>query len=239
MTAKKPQTDSQKLVARVQKLLTLSGSTNSNEAASALAKANEIMQAEGISLVDMQRSQIGEAKVKSTQSVSKPKDWELALVAAVGRAFACHVLWQPGVSYRKDYWGRYIFVGHQEYVALAEFAAVSLIRQLVKAKVKRNKEINDEGGLPARTLTAELNGFCWGWVSVVSQKVEAFAKETSPEFRKLVDDFCEEQTKGREAKNRKSSYDVDAYLTGTEAASGVQIHRPMTQAEQQRQIGGK
>jgi len=239
MSAKKPQTDSEKLVARVQKLLTLSGSTNSNEAASALAKANEIMRAEGISLVDVQRSQIGESKVKSTQSVSKPKDWENALVCAVGRAFACHVLWQPGVSYRKDYWGRYIFVGHQEYVALAEFAAVSLLRQLVKAKVKRNKEINDAGGLPARTLTAELNGFCWGWVSVVGRKVETFAKETSPEFKKLVEDFCAEQTEGRQAKGRGSSYDIDAYLTGTEAAGDVQIHRPMTQAEQQRQIGGK
>jgi hypothetical protein len=239
MSSKKPQTDSEKLVARVQKLLTLSGSTNSNEAASALAKANEIMAAEGLSLVDVQRSQIGEAKVKSTQSVSKPKDWENALVCAVGRAFACHVLWQSGVSYRKDYWGRYIFVGHQDYVALAEFAAVNLLRQLVKAKAKRNKEINDAGGMPMRTLTAELNGFCWGWVSVVASKVEVFAKETSPEFRKLVEDFCNEQTQGRESKNRKSSYDHDAYLTGIEVASDVQIHRPMTQAEVQKQIKGR
>lgn len=238
MTAKKPQTDSEKLVARVQKLLNMSKSGNANEAASALAKANEIMQAEGISLLDVSRSQIGESKVKSTQSVSKPKDWENALVCAVGRAFACHVLWQPGASYMRDYWGRYIFVGHKDYVVLAEFAAVSMLRQLVKAKNKRNKELNDEG-CPKRMLSAQLNGFCWGWVNVVGDKVAAFAKETSPEFAKMVKEFCAEQTQGRESKSRKNSVDYDAMADGMAAAHSVEIHRPMTGAEAQKQIGGK
>jgi hypothetical protein len=238
MSSKKPQTDAEKLVARVQKLLTLGGSANANEAASALAKANAIMQAEGISLVDVKRSEIGESKVKSTQSVSKPKDWENALVCAVGRAFACRVLWQPGASYKRDYWGRYIFVGHKDYTVLAEFAAVSMLRQLVKAKNKRNKELNDEG-CPKRMLSAALNGFCWGWVNEVGRKVEAFAKDTSPEFRKIVEDFCAEQTEGREAKGRRGAVDLDAMLDGAEAARAVEIHRPMTGAEPQRQIEGK
>lgn len=235
MTAKKPQTDSEKLVARVQKLLNMSKSGNANEAASALAKANAIMQAEGISLLDVKRSQIGESKVKSTQSVSKPKDWELGLITAVGRAFACHVLWQPGASYKRDYWGRYIFVGHQDYVVLAEFAAVSMLRQLVKAKNKRNKELNDEG-CPKRMLSAALNGFCWGWVNEIGWKVEAFAKETSPEFSKMVEEFCAEQTEGRAAKTRRGGVDYDAMQDGAEAARSVEIHRPMTGSEPQRQI---
>ncbi len=219
--------DKSKLIERLEKLLNMGSSSNANEAAIALEKATKLMEESGLSKRDVDASKIIEAEIKSTQSVSKPKDWEVSFIQIVARAFGCKVLWRPGNSKRVDYWGRYILVGHTSQVPLAEYTASVLLRELVKARSKFSAALSDQGHSRGKEMTAKLDGFCKGWISAMHAKVLAFAN--SKEVEDLINEKMKEMSKGKPPKIDDRGNSVDAFKTGIKSAANFEIHRPMTE----------
>jgi hypothetical protein len=121
------------------------GTTNPHEASAFMAKAQQIMQAEGVDMHKVRLSEIGEAKVRSKFSVSKLNPAENILMHAVADAFGCKLLWLAkkasttidGIRYRYESsttWAEHILVGNKERLDLAAYAAEVLLRQLAKAR---------------------------------------------------------------------------------------------------------
>lgn len=132
-----------KLMAKAQ------GTTNPHEAAIFMAKAQSMMEDEGVDMHAVDLSAIGEARVKSLFSASKPTQHEATLMQAVCDAFGCKLLWQGrhttykaecldgttrSFRYKGDTYGRFVFVGPKDRLNLATYAAEVLGRQLRKAR---------------------------------------------------------------------------------------------------------
>lgn len=231
-----------KLLDKLQKLFNLSTSSNANEAALALEKAAELMAAHNLTKGDIARRQIGEVMVKSMHSVSNPKDWEAALAELVGQAFGCSLMWRPGYSHNKDYWGRYVFVGEKSQLPLVEYTFTVLQRQLTKQRADFTAEIkrvwfNHHGTtkVPAKTMTEQLDGFAKGWVRTILPKVHAFSN--SPEVQATIDEHVKAEVDGRVKEPDNRGNGSFGWAGGVKAAADVNIHRPMD-AEEQKLIGG-
>ena len=123
------------------------GTTNAHEAAAFMAKAQAMMQAEGVDMHAVKRSEFGKANVRSRFSASRVHPAENILMRAVADAFGCELLFVPkktsetidGVKYRynpKSTWMEHILVGHKDRLDLAAYAAEVFLRQLAKARTE-------------------------------------------------------------------------------------------------------
>jgi len=226
-------TDNSKLLDKIQKLLNLSTSSNANEAAAALAKASEIMAEHNLTQSSLLRHQIGTIEIKSTQSISKAKDWEANLFAIIGNAFGCKTTFRHGNSKnKKDYWARYNYIGPKMNLPLAEYTVTFLQRQLVKERAAFSLRLSHSGYSRGPEMSAELDGFCKGWLRTIAPKVQAFALDI--DLQKAIDDFVKETTKGTEAKLQDRGHGIIGDFAGTTAAMNVDINRPMNAQETKR-----
>jgi hypothetical protein len=154
----------------------------------------------------------------------------------VAKSFGCKLLWQPGVSWmRPDYWGRHKFIGPKDQVQLAVYAATVLLRQLTKARMRFSQELSHRGYSRSPAMTAQLDGFCKGWIQTIRAKVHAFAN--SPELDKIIEEYIQELSKGRKAKVENRGHGSMGHEMGANAALDVELHRPMNH-EARRQIKG-
>lgn len=215
-----------KLLDRIQKLFALGTSSNPHEAAAAMEKATAMMEEHGFTSTHLGLHQVGEARVKSTQSISKAKDWEINLVTLIARAWGCKIIFSPGRSWQKDYWARFIIVGHKDKVQLAEYTCVVLLRQIAKGRAEFSKTLSDKGYARGKAMTAQLDGFCKGWVGTIRAKVFAFAN--SPELQVFIDLKIQEITKGRTIDPQSRGNGTAGNLAGQAAAAGIDLHRPMS-----------
>jgi hypothetical protein len=107
---------------------------------------------------------VDDHRVRSTQSVSRPKDWEVSLVSEVGRAFGCTVLWESGRSQDEDYWGKYHIVGQREAVHIAEASVVALFKTLARVRLSERQRLSASGLTRGPEMTAELDRLCCEFV---------------------------------------------------------------------------
>lgn len=223
-----------KILDKVQKLMALAASSNEHEAAAALSKAQALLAEHNLTATDLHMSQIGTTQFKSTQSVSKVKDWELALVHQVARAFGCRVMWLPGHSQDIDYWGRFQLLGPKHQLTLAEYACVFLLRKLVKARTAFNKELKAKYHLDRNRLTRELDGFCHGWVNAIRSKVHALANpaEVEAAMESHIKVLCGDEV--ADVQSRKIG--AHGYHAGKLEGSDLEIHRPMAGKDAQDQL---
>lgn len=154
------------LLLKIRKCLQLARSANEHEAAAALAKAREIMDAHGISEDDLAMAEIEEATARSTRNI-RPPVWECHLNAAVNRAL--------GTISFLDGAGDRCFVGRGPTPTIASYAFTVLFRQLkiarsdyIRTKLKRCK--------PGRRRQ-RADVFSQGWAWGVVQKVKDIAPE--------------------------------------------------------------
>lgn len=148
------------LLARIKKCLALSRSANEHEAAAALAKARELMDANGIDDATLALADVEEATARASRNL-KPPRWESILSAAV-----CRVL---QVAQFIDDRGDRTFVGRGPRAQIASYAFAVLYRQLKAARtayiataLKRCK--------PGRKR-ARADAFCEGWASAVHDQI--------------------------------------------------------------------
>lgn len=220
-------TADERILNKIKKCLALSQSPEPAEAAAAMRQAQKLMEMHGISQADLGRADVGECEVKSKVSVSKIKDWELALINMVARAFGCKLLWMSSSSYSTDVFGRYVLVGLKTQVQLAQYTCEVLQRKLIKA---RSVFVQDLPGFYDRgSKTVRADGFCHGWVAAISKTVHDFAVE--PDAQKMIDEEVTRLKTGGEAKVQRRLGTQDSYRAGLEAAAGESIHRPVADRE--------
>ena len=224
----------EKLLDRIQKLLALSTSSNAHEAALAMEKAMAMMAEHNLTNGDLLLSQVGEIFVRSTQSVSKCKDWETQLAHAVANGFGCKLYWQPGYSHNKpDYWGRFYFVGPKVNLPLVEYTMTYLLRKLVASRSEFSVKLSARGYARGKAMTAQLDGYCKGWLHVVTPKIHALALNI--DLQEAINKFFEERItsdKYAETDDRGNGY--LGSMQGVLDAKGVDINRPMTEQEVRR-----
>ena len=212
----------EKILNKIKKCLALSASSEPHEAAAALRQAQKLMEIHGISQIDVQRSDIGSTDVSSKVSVSKVNPWELKLMTTVANAFGCKLMWAPSYSWSVDIYGRYTFIGLKSQIELAQYTAEVMQRKLLKAKSVFAKTLAPH--MSRATKTAQLDGFCMGWIIEVQKTVHAFA--LNEETRLMIEEFIQEKSTGK-AKQKQKSFGASGFAAGKEAGAGESIHRPM------------
>jgi len=172
--------DRDKIIEKIKKCLRLAKSSNEHEAAAALRQAQKLMQAYGLSDLDVEHADIRE---ECTRAGAKrtPAQWEAALVSVVARAFDCRPLFRIARTPRMEKTGFWVFIGVEPSGEIASYAFEVLYRQIKLAR-KTYIQAALKGCTPKnRTRRADL--FCNGWVWTVSEKVGQFAGNISTQVR--------------------------------------------------------
>lgn len=213
----------ERILGKIKKCLALSQSPEPAEAAAALRQAQKLMALHGISQVDLSRSDLGEAEVKSKASVSRVKDWELRLLNLVAKAFGCKLLWQKSNSYSVDVYGRYILIGLKTQVQLAQYTADVLQRKLIKARVVFTTNL--PGYLSRGEKTVEADGFCHGWVMAIGKTVHEFTLNN--ETKALIETVADEISSGKQTKVQERRAGTHGLTAGFAAGADESLHRPV------------
>jgi len=219
-----------KILNKIKKCLALSQSPEPHEAAAALRQAQKLMDLHGVSQADLGRAEIGEATVKSKASVSRIKDWELALLNTVARAFGCRLMWAKSYSHNEEVFGHYTIVGLKTQVPLAAYTTEVLQRKLMSSRARFVTNLPEHLSRQAKTM--EADGFCHGWVATIRKTVHEFAM--GDEVKALIDDHIKAVSSGKEAGVQKRRLGYQGYQAGQQAALGESIHKPINGAAAQR-----
>lgn len=158
-----------KIIDKIKKCLALSASSNEHEAAAALRQARKLMEAHGISDLDMQAAEAEERRAKSSVT-AKPAAWESTLAHRVADAFGCRLIFAAGYWARRAEW---MFIGCGAAPEVAQYAFTVLLRQVKRARAEHIKANLKRCKSATKTRRADL--FCEGWVRSVAGKIAAFA----------------------------------------------------------------
>lgn len=160
-------TERDKIIGKIKKCLALSASSNEHEAAGALRQASKLMEAHGITDLDVLAAEAEERRAKAG-AARQPANWEAMLAGKIGDAFCCRVLFMFG-------WkgGEWCYIGCGAAPEVAQYAFAVLLRQArraraayIKARLKRCK---------TETKTRRADLFSEGWVRGVVSGIIAFA----------------------------------------------------------------
>lgn len=217
-------TELKKVLIKIKKCLALSQSPEPEEAAAALRQAQKLMEKYNVSQADVGLAEIRDVEVKSVASVSRMKVWELHLLNIVAKAFGCEVLWRGARSYDQDNFGRYVLIGIESQVQLAQYTAEVMQRKLMAARLRYVSQLPIY--FRRATKTVEADGFCHGWVTAISKTVHEFAM--SDETRTTIRKYAENLTDGREAKVHRRKLGSEGFYAGIEKGHGETIQRPVT-----------
>ena len=219
-----------RILDKIKKCLALSASSEPHEAAAALRQAQKLMEKFGVSESDIGRADIGQVEFRSAFSVSNIKDYELALVSTVAKAFGCKILWKKSSSHAQgaDVYGRYIMIGLKSQVPVAEYTVSVLQRKLVKARAQFVVDLTERHHnvkLDRAYKVKQADGFCQGWVGSVAKTVFAFA--LNEDTASLINDEVKRIASGKSAKTQHRDGGAAGYYAGQQAGAGESIHRPM------------
>jgi len=228
--------DNKRHLERIKKLLNLARSSNSNEAASALNKAQALMRKHDVDLDDVTLSEIG-----STSSIIqgvRPPGWVLNLLDIVEASFGVKSLIGRNLefdSYRDS--GSIEFVGRKPNDEIASFCFDVLYYQLLRHRKQFISSLHKN--CKRITKRNRADWYCMGWVFEVKKKVNAFSQsdKDSQAINKWVErEYGELSTySGREAVEDKAS--ANAFRNGVSDGSNVNLHHGVTGAKQ-KAIGG-
>lgn len=159
----------QKLLERIRRCLALARSANEHEAAAALAKARELMDANGVEDGEIAALEIEEATAKRHAS-QRPPRWETCLAQAVTRAIPVAQLIH-GADRR--------FIGPSPGPEIAAYAFTALARQLRRARrdyvAKHLKKVRTSARKAQRA-----DAYCEGWALAVHSTIAALYPKRAP-----------------------------------------------------------
>jgi hypothetical protein len=209
-----------KIKDKIKKLFALSKSPNAAEAASALRKAQELMDQYGVSGEDIGRPEI-KAEEVNTNSGKKPPQYQGRLMFNIAGAFGCRVAY--GFIRRDGYKAVYgsTFIGLEHQAKIASFIGTVLLRKMAKARAEYIKSLKRVKNRYQKIIRADQ--FCRGWVTSVCDNLRAFTN--SPEVETALDAYEQEQgwAEGGGGINRKAKRDYGDWYNGLAAGRGVQI----------------
>jgi hypothetical protein len=217
--------DRAKILDKIKKCLALSASSNAHEAEAALRQARKLMEAHGITDLDVQAAEAEERRAKAGAK-SSPANWETMLAVKVGDAFGCRVIFSGGFWNRPGEW---CFIGCGAAPEVANYAFAVLHRQAkrareehIKAKLKRCK-------VATKTRRADL--FSEGWVRSVVGTIAAFAE--SDQQTTAIDAYLVKhhpslrnlQARDRNEGRKLRDHEYDDYAAGSRFGRDVQLNR--------------
>jgi hypothetical protein len=213
--------DRDKIIDKVKKCLALAKSSNEHEAAAALRQAQKLMQAHGISDLDIEHADIQEEGTRAGAS-QKPSRWECGLATRVASAFDCSVFLACAHPV-----GRWVFVGAAPSGEIAKYAFEVLFRQAKRARAQYIKTALKRC-TTTRTRRADL--FCEGWVMTATELVERFSGSEAAQAR--VTAYLENkhklssfQGRNRNAGRNLSERDYNDMQAGHRAGMDAQLNR--------------
>jgi hypothetical protein len=148
------------ILAKIRKCLALAKSANENEAAAALAKARELMDAHEIDAETLKLSEIEEFAVRGQRAMRPPR-WESLLVISVERALNVSSFIDDNLDRR--------FVGRGASSEIAGYAFTVLHRQLKKARAEYAATRLKRCKPGRKRQRADV--FCEAWASAVFVKI--------------------------------------------------------------------
>lgn len=214
-----------KIIDKIKKCLALSASSNEHEAAAALRQAKKLMETHGISDLDMQAAEAGEARARAG-AIKSPAAWEACLASKIADVFACRIIFT--YNWAKDC-GEWAYIGTGAAPEVAEYAFRVLFRQAkaaraehIKARLKRCKP-------GTKTRRADL--YCEGWVRSVTALIDGFAGgEANPQ---AVDAYMASkypslgtlESRNRNADRNLRTHEEMDYYHGRQAGREAQLNR--------------
>lgn len=200
---------------KIKKLLALGKSPNANEAAAALAKAQELMEQYGVDKDTIVEAEIVEEEI-IRHGGERPPAYEVYLMNAVARAFGCRLLHRRGFQE-----ARWVYIGPQHRAEIASYVGVVLLRKLASA---RRTFVKTLYRCKRDTKVRRADEYCLGWVSVAIKKIKAFAGNEEDEavldrYMKRYDSAGELESIKRKAIARSN----DDFYRGKISASGLEI----------------
>lgn len=212
------------ILSKVKKLLALATSNQPHEAAAALAKAQELMAAHGLTVGQATAPEVVVSSVGSRVSASRVKSWELMLMRTVAKAFGCKILWS---SHFNGSTGAFRLLGTSDRVTLATHVAVVLQRKLYAARAKFIDDLKYLDHVTDRsTLTERADGYCTGWVVGVAKPIRELALPQA-EVNALAAKE-REMAEGRKAKTQVRDGDAHSQGLGYSDGARESLYRPMS-----------
>lgn len=213
----------EKIIDKIRKCLALSASSNEHEAAAALRQAKKLMEAHGVTDLDIDAAEAQECRTKASAK-TKPANWEAALAAKVADAFSCTVLFLGGWSQ-----GAWSFIGCGASPEVAKYAFTVLARQAKRARDAHIKTKLNRCKTATKTRRADL--FSEGWVRSVTATIHAFV--ANEHQAKSIDAFltkhyCARQDlapRDRNGKRKLSDKELNDYFAGHMSGKDAELHQ--------------
>lgn len=227
--------DRAKILDKIKKCLALSASSNEHEAEAALRQARKLMEAHGITDLDVQAAQAEERRAKAGAK-SSPSNWESMLAVKVGDAFACHVIFSHG-------WhaGEWCFIGCGAAPEVANYAFSVLHRQAKRARDEHIKTKLKRCKTATKTRRADL--FSEGWVRSVVGAISAFAgteQQTTAINAYLTQNYPSLgtlKTRNRNDGRKLRDHEYDDFAAGSRSGRDAQLNRGVGGVGQQLALG--
>ncbi len=213
------------IIARIQKLLALAGSSNEHEAALAAAHAQRLLAEHNLAMADIEAANRPERadRVETAVAKSLPK-WMRHLSAGVSAAFDCQAIHHPAL-------GRLTFIGVGADVQVAAYTFAYLdktVRRLCSRYMKQHAD--DRMANRRRELMRQ--SYYLGAVSTINLRLQEQKQATPvtsgalvPLKEGLISQAMKEIGSVRAVHSRRSFVDGDAYCSGQSDGSLVGIHR--------------
>jgi len=160
--------ENSKIVERIQKLLALSQSSNENEAASALAKAQALLAEHNLSMAQVQvRTGVQPAYIKEVHDLNSHENWRRFLLWYIAKQNFCDVVTHGGAS-------TVSLIGERENIQAVQVMYAFIAAQLERLasawyQVYQRSYQYYSNPVPARTWK---NNFFLGAVATIKQRLE-------------------------------------------------------------------
>lgn len=213
-----------KIIDKIKKCLALSASSNEHEAEAALRQARKLMEAHGVSELDVQAAEAEERRTKAGAE-RQPANWEAMLAGKIGDAFGCRVIFAG--SWKGGEW---CYIGCGAAPEVAQYAFAVLLRQARRARAEHIKTRLKRCKAATKTRRADL--FSEGWVRGVVSAITTFAggeqqataidAYVGKHYPALGDLKARDRNDGRKTLR---DHEYDDYVAGGRAGRDAQINR--------------
>lgn len=237
-------TEKERILAKIQKCLNLSKSSNPNEAAQALKQAHALMRKHNIDAgVVNDCSEIAASEKLQATRTEKMPEWVAILIDSVQDTFCVKALIHRQVGYwdRVQYRTQVQFYGNKNDVAIAEYAFNFLLRLLKKHRADYYANLKSKTSYKPSKLTVMADNYAKGWVMGVHSEMadlRPYKGDAYVEQEKKAANYIKEvHGKLDFSEHKKSKFeDVSSMRAGYADGKEVEINRGVTAPDQQNML---
>ncbi|MDK9520135.1 DUF2786 domain-containing protein [Vibrio parahaemolyticus] len=215
-----------KILDKIKKLLRLAESSNPNEAALALSRAQKLMKEHGIDGDSPELKGVNDFVADSTSKAKTPTKYFGILAHSVAKAFGCQYYLKPTFTNMEV-----VFIGHEERPEVAGYVFTVLERQLNKARKEFISTLSVR--MKKQNKTKRADQFCEGWCIGVYRKISEFClsedeKLDLVEYKNKVEGLSPCESREAKGAGRLAS---DAKRLGFMAAKDVVLNQGVNGSE--------